>query len=253
MTVAAIENPRAIALRPLALPAEHGAWSILLEPIALALAVVPSAAGALLAVAVVFAFLARHPLKLAAQDLARGRRYTRTDLCAWIAIGYAVPAVTLLVLSGARPLLPLAVAALFAAVQFVLDVRGRGRTLLAELCGTAGTSVVAAAIGGWPLAILAGGRTLPTTLFVRALRRRERIAMTIAAHVMAIVVVVILWRVRLGPVTAILAMSLLAARAVHGLRAGTPPPAKVIGLREVGWGAATIVLIAAGYIFQRGA
>ena len=40
-----------VALRPLALPNEHGAWAMLFEPIALALVVVPSAAGALLAIA----------------------------------------------------------------------------------------------------------------------------------------------------------------------------------------------------------
>jgi len=247
----------AAALRPLALTNEHGAWAMLLEPIALALVVVPSAAGAFLAIAALFAFLTRHPLKLAAQDVARGRRVARTRTCAWIALAYAVPAAgalaAALVLGGTRLLLPLAAGLVFAAVQFRMDVGRRGRTLAAELCGASGTAVVAAAIAvagnaAWPLAaslaILAGGRTLPTTLFVRSLRRREGAAVTLVAHAGAVVAAVAMWRLQLVPAGAPIAMILLLARAALGLRSATPPAPRIIGIREVGWGAAMVALIA---------
>lgn len=246
-----------VALRPLALPNEHGAWAMLFEPIALALVVVPSAAGALLAVAALFAFLTRHPMKLAAQDLMRGRRAARTHACELIAVGYAIPAIGALVaalaIGGAGPLLPLAAGLGFAAFQFRMDVDHRGRTLAAELCGASGTAVVAAAIAvagqaPWPLAIalaiLAGGRALPTTLFVRSLRRREGLAMTIVAHAAAIVAALVMWRLQLVPIGAPMAMALLFIRAALGLRSDAPPPAKIIGIREVGWGAAVVALIA---------
>jgi len=246
-----------VALRPLALPNEHGAWAMLFEPIALALVVVPSAAGALLAVAALFAFLARHPLKLAAQDLMRGRRTARTRACEWIALIYAIPAAVALAaalaIGGATPLLPLAAGLAFAAFQFRMDVHRRGRTLAAELSGASGTAIVAAAIAlaghaAWPLAaslaILAGGRTLPTTLFVRSLRRRNGVVMTLVAHAAAAVAAVVMWRLQLVPIGAPIAMALLFARAVLGLRSETPPAPKIIGIREVGWGAAMVALIA---------
>jgi hypothetical protein len=246
-----------VALRPLALPNEHGAWAMLVEPIALAMVVVPSAAGALLGVAALFAFLARHPMKLVAQDLMRGRRVARTNACELIALGYAVPAtgalVAALAIAGASPLLPLAAGLVFAAFQFRLDVNRRGRTLAAELCGASGTAIVAAAIAvaghaAWPLAvslaILAGGRALPTTLFVRSLRRRDGSAVTLAAHAAAAVAAVVMWRLQLVPIGAPIAMVLLLARAAFGLWSETPPAPKIIGIREVGWGAAMVALIA---------
>ncbi len=56
---------RRIRLRPIALPAEHGGWGLLFEPIVLGLLLAPSLAGLLLSVAATGAFLARHPFKLA--------------------------------------------------------------------------------------------------------------------------------------------------------------------------------------------
>jgi len=94
------------------------------------------------------------------------------------------------------------------------------------------------------LAILAGGRTLPTTLFVRSLRRREGVAVTLVAHGAAALAAVVMWRLQLVPAGAPIAMALLFARAALGLRSATPPPARIIGIREVGWGAAMVALIA---------
>ena len=57
------------------LPREHGSWSLALEPLALGLLVVPSAAGAALAAAALAGFFARRPLKAAAcRPLSRSAR-----------------------------------------------------------------------------------------------------------------------------------------------------------------------------------
>src|SRR3954465_13030737 len=78
-TLAGRGAPRTpLHLRPLAIPNEHGGWGFLFEPIVLAGLAAPSLGGALVAIAAVAAFLARHPLKLAAGDVVRGRRYPRT-------------------------------------------------------------------------------------------------------------------------------------------------------------------------------
>ena len=262
MTVATVESPRSISIRPLAVPNEHGGWSFLLEPIVLALVVAPSLAGGLLAVAAVLAFLTRHPLKLAAQDFMRGRRLPRTRACEWIAAGYGIAAsgsmLMAIIVGGAWPLSPLAVGLLFAALQFRLDVRGKGRTLLAELCGACGAATVATAIAAaakapWPLAaslaVLAAARGLPSTMFVRSLRRRQGAAWTIVAHIVALQCAAALWRLEIAPITAVVAMTLLLLRATVGLRRESPR-AMTIGLQEVGWGVAVVALIAGGYILR---
>src|SRR6185436_6956547 len=89
MSAIAYGVPRAVPLRPLALPSEHGGWGFLLEPLVLGLLVRPSLAGSLIALAFVFGFLARHPLKLALQDLLRGKSYPRTRWCWLFACSYA--------------------------------------------------------------------------------------------------------------------------------------------------------------------
>lgn len=50
------------SLRALALPAEHGGWGFVLEPVVLGLLVCPSRPGGALALAATATFLAHHPL-----------------------------------------------------------------------------------------------------------------------------------------------------------------------------------------------
>ena len=54
-----------VRISSVALPAEHGGWSLLLEPIALGLLLAPTVPGLFLSLAATGAFLARHPFKLA--------------------------------------------------------------------------------------------------------------------------------------------------------------------------------------------
>ncbi|MFN8095814.1 MAG: YwiC-like family protein [Vicinamibacteria bacterium] len=61
--------------RPSSLPAEHGGWGLLAEPIVLGLVLAPSAGGSCLALAALAAFLARHPLRLVLMDRRKGARY----------------------------------------------------------------------------------------------------------------------------------------------------------------------------------
>src|SRR5437762_11678455 len=61
-----------VRVRTIALPVEHGGWGISLEPVLLGLRVAPSQAGAWVGVATLGAFLARHPLKVAAGGGRRG-------------------------------------------------------------------------------------------------------------------------------------------------------------------------------------
>jgi hypothetical protein len=257
-TAVAAEAPR---LRPLALPNEHGGWGFLFEPIVLVTIAAPSLAGTLVAVAAVAAFLARHPLKIAASDFVRGRRYARTSACARIAAAYAITALAAIAaaawLGGADVLLPLAVAAPFGLVQLAYDARNRGRAAVPELAGALAMGGVAASMAlasALPLALagtfwaLAVCRSVPAIVYVRALLGRGRGA--IVAHVAAIVVAALLWRASLAPLVAVMAMLVLLGRAVAGLRRTSKPSPKKIGITELVWGGAATIATALAYVIH---
>ena len=80
------------AWRPVVIPAEHGGWGFMLEPVLLGLLVAPSPAAGLFALATIAAFLLRHPLKLTLADRRRGLRTAAHAACAHgdrRAVGYS--------------------------------------------------------------------------------------------------------------------------------------------------------------------
>lgn len=241
-----------ISIRPLALPAEHGGWGLVLEPVALALVVAPSWAGAAVGLAVVAAFLARHPLRLAAGDWTRRRRYPRTLVCEDLALAYGSVALiaitTAMLFATPAILLPFAVAAPLALMQFAYDARNRGRAMWPELAGVAAAGATASAIaiaGGKPLAVAATLwlftllRSVPSVVFIRSILGRESRLLAVTLHVAALAIAIAM---RQPGATA--AMLFLLVRAVT-----TPPhePARRVGIRELVYGVVTIVLIGAGY------
>lgn len=255
MTVVPLQT-RPIALRPLALPSEHGGWGFLCEPILLGLLVAPSWSGALIAVAAVFGFLARHPLKLALQDLVRGRSYPRTTYCRALAAGYlfvaAFALASAVAMSGVRILVPLAFAAPLAMAQVVYDAYNRSREMLPEISGAAAMASVASAIAvagnvetmtAFGLAGILIARFVPAIFYVRALLGRFPARIALALHVVAVVAVAVY-----APLLVVGAMIVLLLRAVWGFT-HEPPPAKTIGWREIVFGIVTVVLVAAAYRF----
>ncbi|HSY50105.1 MAG TPA: YwiC-like family protein [Thermoanaerobaculia bacterium] len=247
-----------VSIRPLALPAEHGGWGFVLEPVALALLVAPSWAGIAIGIAVVAAFLARHSLRLAAGDWMRRRRFPRTAVCEQLVLIYSTAMLlaiaTAMALTSARILVPFAIAAPSGLAQFAWELRKRGRALTPEILGAAAAGATAAAIA------LAGGRTMtlastlwiltmlrsiPAIVFVRAVLKRGRQSIAVALHVAAFGIAIVLWRQHLAPLAAIVAMLMLLGRALIG-PARTDPPRRV-GIRELFYGAATVVLIGVGW------
>src|SRR5439155_12346285 len=109
----------------------------------------------------------------------------------------------------------------FGLLQLAYDARNRGRTALPELSGAIAMGGVAASMAlassvplGFAAALwlLALCRSLPAILYVRALLGRGRGA--IAAHIVAIVMALLLWRASLAPFVAVLALVALLARAL---------------------------------------
>jgi len=161
----------------LALPKEHGSWSLALEPLAFGWLAAPSTGGAWLALAVIGAFFARRPLRLAWADAdAEHRAAARGVLGLCAAVG--VLAFAAAVFTGGAGwrvwLLPTAVGG---GIFLVQDLHGDGRTALAEIAGAAAFAAVPAAVGilarraqaeAAALATVLVGRAVPTVITVRA-------------------------------------------------------------------------------------
>ena len=256
-------EPQPVALKAVALPAEHGGWGFVAEPLILGLLVAPSGRGASLAVAAVAAFLARHPLKLVLADRLRGRLYPRTRAATAFALGYGALGAVALVLgtAGASAMVwaPLAAAAPLALAQLGYDARHRGRDLVAELLGAVAAGSAAASIaiaGGWPageaflLWLPLALRGVATVLYVRTRLRLDRglrpnRAGAWVSHGVGLAVVATLAAAGFAGWPALAAFAFLLARALHGLsparRAVRP---QLLGFQELAYGLLTAVLLA---------
>ncbi len=241
------------------MPNEHGGWGFLLEPLVLGLLIRPSMAGALVALAVIFGFLTRQPLKYALQDAMRGRSYPRTRWCWMIAGGYATAAAASLgaAIAAGRLILviPFGLVAPLAVTIVLYDAYNRSRQAFPEMAGAVAMSSTAAAIviaGGGrmlPALMLSGivmARSLPSILYVRTLLKRAHgIAspswLPLVAHVVAAFAVA-----TFAPLLAVVAMVILLIRAAWGL-AHEPPRANTIGWREIAMGVVFVLCVAAGY------
>lgn len=265
MSSRAARAPR-VALKSVALPIEHGAWGFLLEPALLGLVLATSGAGAALAFVALCTLLLQTPVSVLAADERRGRVYPRTRLARRVAVGYG-----LAWLAGVAAAWALAgdvawaVPALFAvplaALQLRYDARNRARELVPEAAGAVAMGALAASIAvaaGWALAPalalwgLLALRAVPAIVYVRARLRLERGAAvspvaTWVLHGGALVVGVAAWATGALAWPVVAAYALLAGRAAWGLsRWRRPVAAKVVGFGELGYGVATVLLLAAG-------
>jgi hypothetical protein len=260
-----IEVISRVRLRPVALPAEHGGWGLLAEPVALGLLVASSVGGIFIALAALGAFLTRHPLKLALNDWRRGRKSQRTILARRFALLYLSLAVVsfaaALATAPAAFLGPLIIATPAVVIQLLYDSTGRSRALLPELAGAGGIASVVAVIGlaggltasvAFALWALMTARAIPTILYLRArlsyLRgKHTSLVPPIAAHVVAVIAALLLFRAGLGSFLVLIALGLLLVRAVSGLFSQKKDVrAKTLGLRELIFGAGFVLATFAG-------
>lgn len=235
------------------------------EPLLLGLLVAPSLSGVGIAMAAVFAFLARHPFKLAAGDWRSGRRTARTAAAERIALLFAGGAASGLALAARAASswwLPLVAAAPLAVIQLAYDVRHKGRQLLPELLGGIALGSTAAAV------VLAGGRGLPVAaalwslaaakaaaaiLYVRARLRSDRDMSfsrggVFSIHALGVLLASILAAESLAPWSAAAAFLLLLGRAIHGLsRFHRRVRPQLVGKMELAYGFAFVLFVALGY------
>lgn len=253
-------------IRSVALPAEHGGWGFVLEPILLGLLVAPSGHGLLLGVAALALFFTHQPLKVAVKDRLKGRRPARTVWAERFMVGYGAVAVVAfgLVYFNNDPefAIPFLLGAPLMVGQLFYDMRNQSRLLLAELIGAASLGSIAPAIavlGDFALdeamvlwAILLA-RTIPSIFYIRARLRVARgtdvsLLPVQVTHMLALLGVVLLVAIDRAPWLAVGAIAILTGRTTLGLsRYRKPRQVKTLGFLEMGYGFLTVALVAIGY------
>lgn len=262
----AVSTSRPVRWKRVALPVEHGAWGLALEPVVLGLAVAPSMAGLAVGLSALAAFLAHRPFQVRLLDRRRSLRDRRTRAAEALAAFWGAVALGSLALAvrmaGPSCLLPLALAFPFAAVVLVSEVGREGRALANELAGPLAFGAAAAAIataGGWRWGaslVLWGAvaaRAVPTVVYVRSRLRLdrgkgERRAPTLLLHLAALVAIAGLVAVRRLPILALLPFLVLLVRAWLGLSPGRRPATpQQVGIADVLYGGLTVLAIAVGF------
>jgi hypothetical protein len=253
--------------KSVALPASHGGWGFLLEPVLLGLLVAPSAAGWWLGVAALGVFLLQQPLKLLLSDAFRQRWYPRSTAAARFTSLYGLLTATGLALTTLTSQhffwLPLLLAIPLALIQLYYDIQNRGRELAPEISGAIALGATAPAIaiaGGW-LAGLALGlwlvllvRAWASVVYVRAKLRFER-GQAVAkwpvwlVHLVGLVTLGSAAYFEWVPWLAVAALAVLGGRAVIGLLPHERPvKARTVGFQEMGFGVLTVALTGLGYL-----
>ena len=242
-------------------PTEHGGWSLTLEPVVLGLIVAWSWSGLALGVAAMLAFLSRSPLKIVLGDIWRKRWLDRTNIAARVA-GIEVAAFVLLVFyarifAEASFWLPLLLAAPLVSIQLWFDIRSKSRRLLPELAGTIGIGSVATAIalanatnnkvafGMWVVVAARGMAAIPyaRTQVFRKRGRPVKILHSDLAQLLAVAISVFGFIEDVAPMASVIAIILIAVFNVVVVRIA-PRPAKIIGLQQMFFGIAVIVITA---------
>ncbi len=237
------------AWRSVALPSEHGGWSLTAEPALLGLVVAWSWPGLALGLAALVAFVARTPVKLVLVDRWRHRRLDRTRLAATIAAAELAVLAALVVAAATGAAsgfwVPLALAAPLVALELWYDMRSRSRRLVPELAGSIGIGAIATAIAladgaptrmAWGLWVVIGARSLAAIPYVRTQIRRNRSHPGPSWHsdlaqVAAVAFAGAAWTIDLVPSAAWVAIGVLALVDLVAVRM-PPRPAVVIGIQQ---------------------
>lgn len=246
-----------------AVPSEHGGWGLTLEPVILGLVAAPSAAGWLIGVGALIAFLTRTPARIVLVDRRRRRSLERTGLAMRILVAELVALVAVGLLatawSGVRIWWPVAAAAPLVVVGLRYDARSRSRRLLPEMAGAAGIGSAAAVIGmagglGWPEAgglwVVILARVAASVPFVRLQVRRIKaqpvsLWQSDAAQGCGVGIVALGVVSGAVPVAAGLGIGALAAVQIVMAR-HRPPSVGVLGAQQVVAGLAVVLVAGLG-------
>lgn len=266
-TAAPITAPiRVVRVRQVALPVEHGGWAFLLEPILAGLAIAFSTGAPWIVCLTIGAFLIRQPLKVLIVDRFGMRNRERASLAFRFLLCYgAIFSIGLagtLMSVGIQALLPFVWVFPLAIFQIYIDASRQSRKLIPELTGAVVMSASIAAIGiaaNMPLVNAAAlwaifaSRSIASILYVRERLRLEKgkqYSRTIPtlAHIAALFLVSMLAFYVLSSILTIMAMSVLAYRAIAGLSPGrSKMKAMQIGVWEIIYGVIVVLSVVIGH------
>jgi len=215
---------------------------------------------------VIGAFLLRQPLRILVADRF-GRQDDRLAATAFSFIllyggCFAAGLAGVCLNTATTALLPFLIVLPLIALQIYFDIFRRSRALIPEIAGAIAISssvAVMALAAGFPMPAAVAlwlvfvARLIPSILYVRERLRLEKgkphsPALPVAAHAVALLLVIALALNGLVPVIACGAMMILFYRAAIGLSARrTKMRAMQIGVWEVIYGATTVLLLVIGY------
>lgn len=248
-------------LKSVALPSEHGGWSLTLEPAVLGLLVAPSWQGLALLFAAMLAFLCRTPLKIAVGDIRRHRWLDRSKVAIRAASIEIALVIALVIYASIRSQgnfwIPLLVASPLVVIQFWFDIRSKSRRLVPELAGTIGIASVSTAIaisagsdtkiayGLW-VVVAARGVAAISYARVQVLRKKgrdHRLSHSDWAQGFAALVIIVGLLLEVVPLASVLAIVAIALFNIISVRAKALP-AKVIGVQQMIFGFVVIAITA---------
>lgn len=252
--------------KSIALPAEHGGWSLILEPLVLGLILTPTWVGFSLGIAMMAVFLVHQPAKILLKAFSTGKSSERSRYASYFLLGYtligglfAIPA---LLQSTVNFWLTIGLIIPFALTQITYDFRNESRSQIAEVTGAtalSGTVALLVIIGDWQLQIalllwfVIALRAVTSILYVRTFFRKQRnqprsIRGNYLIHLIAVLLVTLLAFQGMLPYLTVIPFIILFTRAVQGLESDAIVKAQVIGIREVVFGIVTVAFIAMGFI-----
>ncbi|MEE9415720.1 MAG: YwiC-like family protein [Acidimicrobiales bacterium] len=264
MTLTGAAEARA-GWKSVALPSEHGGWSLTAEPAVLGLLVAWSWSGLGLAGLAMLAFVARTPIKVVLVDRWRGRSLPRTALALRIAVVEIVilALLTFLVATNVsgRTWIPLLIAGPLIGLELWYDVRSRSRRLIPELAGAVGIGSIAAAIslaGGESDSVAAGlwvvvaSRSLSAIPFVRVQIRRPKsqvpqVWQSDVAQLAGVALAAAGWLLGLVPLLAVGGIVALVVVQLVSSRL-SPQRAVIVGVQQTVFGLVIVALTAAAVL-----
>jgi hypothetical protein len=245
-----------------AVPTEHGGWSLTAEPVVLGLVVAWSWPGLALGSAAILAFMARTPLKVVLVDRWRDRRLERTRVAGRIVAAEIVVVAGLGALAtigavDAHFWMPLVAVVPLVTIELWFDMRSRSRRLVPELAGTVGIgSVVAAitlagggsgalAVGLWAIVSARAAAAIPyaRTQVFRARGRSVRRWPSDLAQVLGAVAVAMAWVFDAIPLAPVGVVAVIAVFNIVAVR-GPVKPAVAIGVQQMTFGVVVVVVTA---------
>ncbi len=251
-----------VAWRRAALPAEHGGWGLVLEPIALGLLAAYSTAGAWLGLGAFLSYLTFHPLRMLLRGTRRGHAAARLRPArVWALIYGSLTLICTLIglsQSGWLPLRALLLAAPLGLVYLRYDLEGPSRAWQAEVSAPLAFGSVVSGIAladgmNWEPALalwaLMAARGLPAIAYVRARIRLDKgqvaqIGLVWLTHLAALLAVGLLVREGWLPNAAIAALLILLLRAALGLSPWRwEQRVRSIGIMEMIYGALVVLLV----------